>query len=71
MAADRKIEHLSKVKMFSSLNKKELNLIASADVVKSRRRRHRQGGTTGHEFYLILEGTAVSAERTQGGHPRR
>ncbi len=61
MAADRKIEHLSQVKMFSSLNKKELGLISRAsevikvpegtDIVRE--------GEIGHEFYLILDGTAV------------
>jgi CRP/FNR family cyclic AMP-dependent transcriptional regulator len=58
---DRKIEHLSQVKMFSSLNKKELGLVARAselvevpagtDVVRE--------GEVGHEFYLIARGSAV------------
>ncbi len=61
MAADRKIEHLAQVKMFSSLNKKELGLVSRAsdvvtvpegtDIVKE--------GEIGHEFYLILAGTAT------------
>src|SRR5262245_1951638 len=61
MAADPKIELLSKVQMFSSLNKKELGLIArSADVVTVK-----PGpeivtqGTPGHEFYLVVSGQAV------------
>jgi CRP/FNR family cyclic AMP-dependent transcriptional regulator len=59
--ADRKLDHLSQVKMFSSLNKKELGLVAKAadiikvaagtDIVKE--------GEIGHEFYLILQGSAV------------
>ena len=61
MAADRKIEHLAQVKMFSSLSKKELGLISKAsevikvpegtEIVKE--------GQIGHEFYLILNGTAT------------
>lgn len=59
--ADKKLEHLSRVKMFSSLNKKELGLVARAsdvvsvpagtDIVKE--------GELGHEFYLIASGSAV------------
>ncbi len=59
--ADKKLEHLSQVKMFSSLNKKELGLVAKAsdvinvpagtDIVKE--------GQIGHEFYLISSGSAV------------
>lgn len=59
--ADKKIEHLSQVKMFSSLNKKELGLVAKAsevvtvpagtDIVKE--------GEIGHEFYLIASGSAA------------
>jgi CRP-like cAMP-binding protein len=61
MPADKKVDHLAQVKMFSSLNKKELRLIAKAsdvirlpagsEIVKE--------GMTGHEFYLILEGEAT------------
>lgn len=59
--ADKKTDHLSQVRMFSSLNKKELGLVAKAsdvinvpaetDVVKE--------GEIGHEFYLIAKGSAV------------
>lgn len=59
--ADKKIEHLSQVKMFSSLNKKELGLVAKAsdvvnvpagtEIVKE--------GEIGHEFYLIASGSAT------------
>lgn len=59
--ADPKIEHLANVKMFSSLNKKELRLVGRvADVVTVE-----DGapivtqGTTGHEFYMIMEGRAA------------
>lgn len=61
MAADRKLEHLGNVKMFSSLNKRELGLVARAsdvitvppgtEIVVE--------GQTGHEFYLILSGAAT------------
>ena len=61
MAADRKLEHLARVGMFSSLNKKELAMIARAsdvvsvapgtEIVKE--------GDFGHEFYLILDGAAM------------
>jgi CRP/FNR family transcriptional regulator, cyclic AMP receptor protein len=61
MAADRKLEHLQNVKMFSSLNKKELNLVSrAADVVRVKAGTELvTEGTTGHEFYLILEGSAT------------
>lgn len=59
--ADKKLEQLSRVKMFGSLNKKELALVAKAsdlidvpagtDIVKQ--------GEIGHEFYLISSGSAV------------
>ncbi|HUJ64410.1 MAG TPA: cyclic nucleotide-binding domain-containing protein [Acidimicrobiales bacterium] len=61
MASDPKLEHLAQVKMFSSLNKKELAMVSRAsdvitvkdgtDIVKE--------GTYGHDFYLILEGAAT------------
>ncbi|MGH9055233.1 MAG: cyclic nucleotide-binding domain-containing protein [Acidimicrobiales bacterium] len=61
MAADPKLEHLSQVRLFSSLNKRELRLVArAADVVKVT-----SGtdivtqGSAGHEFYLVLSGEAV------------
>lgn len=61
MAADRKLEHLANVRMFSSLNKKELGLVSkAADVVTVRGGAEIVSeGTTGHEFYLILAGRAV------------
>jgi CRP/FNR family cyclic AMP-dependent transcriptional regulator len=60
MAADRKLEHLSNVKMFSALNKKELTLIAKAsDAVKVPAGTEVvTEGQLGHEFYLLLSGSA-------------
>jgi CRP/FNR family cyclic AMP-dependent transcriptional regulator len=61
MAADRKLEHLANVRMFSALNRKELSLVARAtDVVtvKSGSEVVKEG-TPGHEFFLILDGEAV------------
>ena len=61
MASDPKLEHLAQVKMFSSLNKKELAMVSRAadvitvkdgvEIVKE--------GTFGHDFYLILSGKAT------------
>ena len=61
MAADPKIELLSKVQMFSSLNKRELGLIArSADVVTVKPGTEIvTQGTPGHEFYLVVSGQAT------------
>jgi CRP-like cAMP-binding protein len=61
MASDPKLEHLANVRMFSSLNKKELTLISkAADVVNvAAGKEIVTEGTPGHEFYLILNGTAV------------
>ena len=61
MAADPKLEHLAQVQMFSSLNKKELRLIAkAADVVTVKAGTEIvTEGTTGHEFYLVLSGQAT------------
>ncbi len=60
MPADRKLEHLAQVQLFSSLNKKELRLIgkaaeivdvkAGAEIVRE--------GAIGHEFYLVMSGEA-------------
>ena len=61
MAADSKLELLTRVKLFSSLNKKELGLVSRAsdvievpagtEIVKE--------GEIGHEFYLIATGSAT------------
>jgi CRP-like cAMP-binding protein len=59
--ADRKLEHLSRVKMFSALNKKELGLVAKAsDVIRVPAGTDIvQEGEVGHEFYLIDSGSAT------------
>ena len=61
MAADRKLDHLSHVQMFSSLNKKELGMISrAADVVKVPAGTEIvTEGTIGHEFYLVMAGEAA------------
>jgi len=60
MAADPKIELLSRVKMFASLNKKELGLIArESEVVHVPAGKEIvTEGSIGHEFYLVLSGQA-------------
>jgi CRP/FNR family transcriptional regulator, cyclic AMP receptor protein len=61
MASDPKLQHLAQVKMFSSLNKKELAMISrAADVitVKDGAEIVREG-TYGHDFYLIVSGAAT------------
>lgn len=60
MAADRKLEHLANVRMFSSLNRKELSLVAkAADVVTIKAGNVVvEEGSPGHEFFLILDGEA-------------
>lgn len=60
MAADRKLEHLANVRMFSSLNRKELSLVAkAADVVTIKAGNEVvKEGSPGHEFFLILDGEA-------------
>jgi CRP-like cAMP-binding protein len=61
MARDGKLDYLAGVRLFSSLNKKELNLIGrAADVVSVGPNTEIVAeGTLGHEFYLILEGSAT------------
>ena len=61
MAADRKLEHLANVRMFSSLNRKELSLVAkAADVVTVKGGSEVvKEGSPGHEFFLILDGEAA------------
>ena len=58
--ADRKLEHLANVRMFSALSKKELNLVArAADVVIVKPGAELvTEGSIGHEFFLILTGEA-------------
>jgi CRP-like cAMP-binding protein len=59
--ADKKLDHLGKVKLFSSLNKKELGLVAKAsDVVQVPAGKDLvREGEIGHEFYLISSGSAT------------
>ena len=59
--ADRKLEHLANVRMFSALSKKELNLVSrAADVVTVKPGTELvTEGTTGHEFFLIMSGEAA------------
>jgi CRP/FNR family cyclic AMP-dependent transcriptional regulator len=61
MARDEKLDLLSNVGLFSTLNRKELTLVGkSADqVTVGAETTLVAEGSSGHEFYLILEGTAV------------
>jgi CRP/FNR family transcriptional regulator, cyclic AMP receptor protein len=60
MASDRKLEHLAKVKMFSSLNRRELARVAKAadEVSVKSGSEIVTAGTMGQEFYMILSGKA-------------
>lgn len=64
MARDAYLEHLSKVRLFSSCSDKDLQKIAKAsdEVTIDAGRVLVEQGTTGRECYVILEGTA-SVER--------
>ena len=61
MARDGKLELLANVRLFSTLNRKELTLIGkSADQVPvAAGTTIVTEGTPGHEFYLIVDGSAV------------
>jgi CRP/FNR family transcriptional regulator, cyclic AMP receptor protein len=61
MPRDEKLEHLANVRLFAALNKKELALVGkAADVVDvPAGETIVTEGTVGHEFYLILDGTAT------------
>ncbi len=61
MPADSKLDLLAQVRMFSSLNKKELRQIARvAEQVKvSAGTEIVREGTPGHEFYLVVSGQAA------------
>ena len=61
---DTKLDHLSRVPLFSALNKKELQLLgrASDEMKVPAGKVLCQEGTAGHEFYLILDGE-VSVKR--------
>ena len=68
MARDSKIEQLSQVRLFSAFNKKELGLItrASDEVAFPAGKELVKQGSTGHEFFLILEGEC--SVRRDGRH---
>lgn len=61
MAKDSKLDHLARVRLFSALSKKELGLVgrASDEVNVSAGKVLCEEGQAGHEFYLILAGTAT------------
>jgi CRP/FNR family transcriptional regulator, cyclic AMP receptor protein len=60
MAKDGKLEHLAKVQLFSTLNKRELAVVGKAtDVVTMKAGKDIvREGSIGHELYLILGGIA-------------
>jgi CRP-like cAMP-binding protein len=61
MAKDTKLDHLAQVRLFSALSKKELTQIgrASDEITAPAGKVLVEEGTTGHEFFLILDGNAV------------
>ena len=58
---DSKLEQLGRVPMFSALNKRELQTVgrASEEITVPAGKVLCTEGTAGHEFYLILSGTAA------------
>ncbi len=58
---DTKLDHLSRVPLFSALNKKELQLLgrASDELRVTADKVLCEEGSPGHEFYLILDGKAA------------
>ena len=61
MAKDSKLDHLAQVRLFSALSKKELTMIgrASDEVKVPAGKTVVEEGSPGHEFFLILDGTAT------------
>jgi CRP-like cAMP-binding protein len=61
MPADAKLDHLANVRLFSSLNKKELRLVgrASDEIAVKAGSEIVKEGSAGHEFFLILTGSAT------------
>ena len=61
MPKDNKLDHLAQVRLFSALSKKELTQIgrASDEVTVAAGKEIVKEGSAGHEFFLILEGTAT------------
>jgi CRP/FNR family cyclic AMP-dependent transcriptional regulator len=68
MPRDSKIDQLSKVQLFSTFNKKELNTLARAsdDVSVPAGKELVRQGSPGHEFFLILDGEC--SVRRNGRH---
>lgn len=60
MARDSKLEHLAQVRLFSACTKKELALLGKAtdEVSVAAGKEVVTEGSVGHEFFLILDGTA-------------
>lgn len=58
---DSKLEQLGRVPMFSALNKRELQTVgrASEEITVAAGKVLCEEGKPGHEFYLILSGTAA------------
>jgi CRP-like cAMP-binding protein len=58
---DTKLQHLANVRLFAACNNKELSVIgrASDEITVPAGKELVTEGTTGHEFFLILEGTAA------------
>lgn len=58
---DQKLEHLSKVPMFSALNQSELRTLGrlSDEITVKEGKVLCEEGTEGHEFYLVLGGEAL------------
>jgi CRP-like cAMP-binding protein len=58
---DAKIDHLSKVRLFAACNNKELGIIgrASDEVSVQPGKELVAEGSSGHEFFLILDGEAA------------
>lgn len=66
MARDKRfVDHLSGVPLFSALSRKELGLVARrAEDVSVKAGKVLIGeGTTGHEFFVVIEGTAKVTRR--------
>ncbi|MDQ1397325.1 MAG: family transcriptional regulator, cyclic receptor protein [Acidimicrobiaceae bacterium] len=61
MPKDNKLDHLAQVRLFSAMTKRDLTHIgrASDEITVPAGKVLVQEGTTGHEFFLILEGTAT------------
>src|SRR5947209_17027901 len=61
MARDSKLDHLSNVRLFSALTKRELAVVgrASDEVDVPEGKALVTEGATGHEFFLIVDGRAA------------